>query len=39
MEAFARSVGSLYAMLTPQDAGTGAPIWPPVQEAHDDRQR
>jgi glycosyltransferase involved in cell wall biosynthesis len=39
MEAFARSVGSLYAMLTPQDAGAGAPVWPPVQEAHDDRQR
>jgi glycosyltransferase involved in cell wall biosynthesis len=35
MEAFARSVGSLYAMLTPRDAKAATPVWP--QEAHDDR--
>jgi glycosyltransferase involved in cell wall biosynthesis len=39
MEAFARAVGSLYAMLTPRDAKPDVPVWPPVQEAHDDRQR
>jgi glycosyltransferase involved in cell wall biosynthesis len=39
MEAFARSVGSLYATLTPRDASPGAPVWPPVQEARDDRHR
>jgi glycosyltransferase involved in cell wall biosynthesis len=39
MEAFACSVGSLYAMLTPRDASAGATVWPPVQEARDDRQR
>jgi glycosyltransferase involved in cell wall biosynthesis len=39
MEAFARSVGSLYAMLTPRDAKPDVPVWPSVQEAHDDRQR
>jgi glycosyltransferase involved in cell wall biosynthesis len=39
MEAFARSVGSLYAMLTPRGAMPDAPVWPSVQEAHDDRQR
>nr|WP_294529675.1 glycosyltransferase family 4 protein [uncultured Rhodopila sp.] len=37
MQAFARAVGSLYAMLTPRDVA--APAWKPVQEAHDDRQR
>ena len=37
MQAFARSVGSLYAMLAPRDAKPGTPLWPPVQEARDDR--
>jgi glycosyltransferase involved in cell wall biosynthesis len=37
MEAFARSVGSLYATLTPREPNPSAPIWPPVQEARDDR--
>jgi glycosyltransferase involved in cell wall biosynthesis len=39
MEAFARSVGSLYATLTLRDAKPGAPIWQPVREANDDRRR
>nr|WP_294507739.1 glycosyltransferase family 4 protein [uncultured Rhodopila sp.] len=39
MQAFARSIGSLYAMLTPRDAASAAPVWKPIQEAHDDRQR
>ena len=39
MEAFARSVGSLYAMLAPRGAKPDAPVWPSVQEAQDDRQR
>ncbi|WP_158258728.1 glycosyltransferase family 4 protein [Rhodopila globiformis] len=39
MEAFARSIGSLYATLAPRDASPGAPAWPPVREARDNRQR
>jgi glycosyltransferase involved in cell wall biosynthesis len=35
MEAFARSVGSLYATLAQGDAKAATPVWP--QEAHDDR--
>jgi glycosyltransferase involved in cell wall biosynthesis len=38
MEAFAASVGSLYAALTPRDRMTPSP-WPPVQEASDDPGR
>ncbi len=37
MEAFARSVGSLYAMLMRSDVRPDTPILQPVQEAHDDR--
>ena len=33
MEAFARSVGSLYAALTPRDGGLTTPAWPPVEES------
>jgi glycosyltransferase involved in cell wall biosynthesis len=32
MEAFARSVGSLYAMLVRSDATPGTPLWQPVRE-------
>jgi len=39
MEAFARSVGSLYAMLTPRGTGAGTTALSSVQEARDDRQR
>jgi glycosyltransferase involved in cell wall biosynthesis len=37
MDAFACSVGSLYAMLTRSDVKPGAPLWQPVPEARDDR--
>ncbi len=39
MEAFARSVGSLYAMLTPRDGKRRRSAWPPVQEVSDDPGR
>jgi glycosyltransferase involved in cell wall biosynthesis len=39
MEAFAASVGSLYAALTPRDRNTSPSVWPPVQEASDDPRR
>ena len=32
MEAFARSVGSLYAALTPRDRNMTPSVWPPVEE-------
>jgi glycosyltransferase involved in cell wall biosynthesis len=38
MEAFAASVGSVYAALTPRGRMTPSP-WPPVQEASDDSGR
>jgi glycosyltransferase involved in cell wall biosynthesis len=33
MEAFARSVGSLYAALTPRDGNMTPSVWPPVEES------
>jgi glycosyltransferase involved in cell wall biosynthesis len=39
MEAFAASVGSLYAALTPRDRNMSPSVWPPVQEASDDSGR
>jgi glycosyltransferase involved in cell wall biosynthesis len=39
MEAFARSVASLYAALTPRDETIAPSAWPPVQEASDDSGR
>lgn len=39
MEAFAASVGSLYAALTPRDRNLSPSVWPPVQEASDDPRR
>ena len=36
MDAFARSVGSVYAMLTPRTGSLRSSAWPPVQEASDD---
>jgi glycosyltransferase involved in cell wall biosynthesis len=32
MEAFARSVGSLYAAMTPQDGSLAPSAWPPIEE-------
>jgi glycosyltransferase involved in cell wall biosynthesis len=32
MEAFARSVGSLYAALTPRDGNMTPSVWPPLEE-------
>jgi glycosyltransferase involved in cell wall biosynthesis len=39
MQAFAASVGSLYAALTPRDRNMSPSAWPPVQEASDDPGR
>jgi glycosyltransferase involved in cell wall biosynthesis len=39
MEAFATSIGSLYAALTPRDRKPSPSVWPPVQEASDDSGR
>ena len=39
MEAFARSIGSLYAALTPRQGNIAPSVWPPVQEASDDPGR
>jgi glycosyltransferase involved in cell wall biosynthesis len=39
MEAFATSVGSLYAALTPRGPNVSPSVWPPVQEASDDAGR
>lgn len=32
MDAFARSMGSLYAALTPRDGNMRSSVWPPIQE-------
>jgi glycosyltransferase involved in cell wall biosynthesis len=32
MEAFARSVGALYAALTPRDGNLTPSVWPPIEE-------
>ena len=32
MEAFARSVGSLYAAMTPRNGNMTPSVWPPVEE-------
>jgi glycosyltransferase involved in cell wall biosynthesis len=32
MQAFARSLGSLYAALTPRDGAVSPSVWPPVEE-------
>ena len=39
MEAFAASIGSLYAAMTPRGRNISPPVWPPVQEASDDPGR
>jgi glycosyltransferase involved in cell wall biosynthesis len=39
MDAFARSVASLYAAMTPREPNMGTSVWPPVQEARDDSGR
>ena len=39
MSAFAGSIGSLYAALTPRDRDRSRSVWPPVQEAGDDARR
>jgi glycosyltransferase involved in cell wall biosynthesis len=39
MDAFARSVASLYAAMTPRDGSMTPSVWPPVQEASDDPGR
>ncbi|WP_428489959.1 glycosyltransferase family 4 protein [Rhodopila sp.] len=39
MEAFARSVGAIYASLTPRQGGSSRSVWPPVQEVSDDPGR
>ena len=39
MEAFAASIGSLYAALTPRDRNRSPSVWPPVPEASDDPGR
>jgi len=39
MQAFARSIGSLYAVLMSHDVSPATPVQSPVQEARDDRQR
>jgi glycosyltransferase involved in cell wall biosynthesis len=39
MDAFAVSVGSLYAALTPRGRNMSPSVWPPVQEASDDPRR
>ena len=39
MEAFATSIGMLYAALTPRGRNISPSVWPPVQEASDDSGR
>jgi glycosyltransferase involved in cell wall biosynthesis len=39
MDAFARSIASLYAGMRPRHPDTQSAVWPPVQEAHDDSGR
>jgi glycosyltransferase involved in cell wall biosynthesis len=39
MDAFVRSVASLYAALAPRDPNMRCSAWPPVQEARDDPGR
>jgi glycosyltransferase involved in cell wall biosynthesis len=39
MDAFAQSVASLYAAMTPRDPTLRPSVWPPVQEAQDDSGR
>jgi glycosyltransferase involved in cell wall biosynthesis len=39
MQAFAASIGSLYATLTPRDRNMTRSVWPPIQEASDDSGR
>jgi len=39
MHAFATSIGSLYAALTPPGRDVRSSVWPPAREAHDDPGR